>query len=341
MNWGSRIVAEFKPGSSATCKPRLPELTAQLLDQQKEEWPLLSQGYAAFEQRQTKTLTDPNDAASCILIQYNPGRIRSTAAQVDKASIESRPCFLCPDNLPPEEKGIAYGPDLVIACNPFPVLDRHLSVIDRQHVPQRIDGRHLDSLLTLSADLGEEYITLYNGPECGASAPDHFHLQACARKGLPIERDFERARNTSGPENYSKISKAVAISTMAGWRRTVVVFNGVDRETIVFRMLAVVAALGRVTGKTDEPMVNIVAVFHSGVWTVFLFPRARHRPESYFKEGNEKMIVSPGAIDMAGVIVTPRLEDFERMTAIEVTKVFSEVSLDWAATHGALASVLD
>ena len=322
MTWGPRLIGEFEPCRlPAFGQPSLGELVNRLIEQQRETWPLLGDGYAAFERTQTRRMEVAGTERSYVLVQYNPGRIRSTAAAVDRASIESRACFLCPANLPPEERGLAYGSDLVITCNPFPVLDRHLSVMDRDHVPQRIEGR-IASLLALSHDLGPDYFALYNGPQCGASAPDHFHLQACARSSLPIEEDlrrFDQRKSLRGGDH-------VGITLLDNCGRTVIVFRSADCAEMVGCVSLVVSGLRRETGRSEEPMANIVAVFDSVTWTVFLFPRGRHRPESFFAEGDDKLVVSPGAIDMAGVIVTPRLEDFVRVTPVQIAKIFSEVS---------------
>jgi hypothetical protein len=321
MIWEPRLIGKFEPCQLPSLgQPSLAEIVSRLIEQQRETWPLLRDGYAAFEQAQTRRMEVAGSAGSYVLVQYNPGRIRSTAAAVDRTSVESRACFLCPANLPPEEKGIAYGPDLVIACNPFPVLDRHLSVMDREHVPQRIEGR-IESLLALSHDLGPDYFALYNGPQCGASAPDHFHLQACAHAGFPIEEDFRRFN-----ESISLLEE-VRITLLDNCGRTVVVFRAAHPAEMVGCVSQVISGLRRETGGSDEPMVNIVAAFESGEWTLFLFPRSHHRPLSFFAEGDEKLVVSPGAIDMAGVVVTPRQEDFVRLTPVQIAKIFSEVSL--------------
>jgi len=170
MNWEERLITaeELRVYQDDDADESLEAQVAALIDQQADTWPLLADGLAAFLDIETKRV--PLDAAE-IVVQYNPRRIRSTGAQVDRASVEQRRCFLCAANLPPEEKGIAYGEHLVILCNPFPVLDRHLSIVHRKHIPQQIE-QNVETLLSLARDLGPSYFVLYNGPECGASAPD-------------------------------------------------------------------------------------------------------------------------------------------------------------------------
>ena len=333
MNWEGRITAEFRPFRASENRRSLRDIVAGFIEEQKQTWPLLQKGCEALKQVQTRRLELPGAEPCYVLAQFNPGRIRSTAAAVDNASIESRPCFLCVENLPPEEKGVAYGPDLVITCNPFPILENHLSIIARDHVPQSIDGR-IESFLMLARDLGPEYFTLYNGPRCGASAPDHFHFQACSRSSLPIEEDlrFRAAADAPGPGQTQ-------ITLLENSLRSVVVFEGSDHGKLVGGIHRLITNLKLESGQSEEPLINIVALFETGLWRVYVFPRAKHRPSSFFAEGEERLLVSPGAIDMAGTIVMPDQKEFERVTAGQIATIFSEVSLDTATVNRALSSL--
>jgi hypothetical protein len=296
-----------------------------LIAQQQATWPMLAEGYEALRQVETRRV---RVGESEVVIQHNPKRIRSTAAAVDAPSVRARRCFLCAENLPAEEKGIEYGDDLVILCNPFPVLDRHLSIVHRRHVPQEIKGR-LERLLLIARDLGPEYFALYNGPECGASAPDHLHFQACSRELLPIEENmFEgepvRADDCAYCEESAQGS--FELFTLEGCGRSVVVIRGGDSREVAQWSYEIIARLARAAQK-DEPMVNIVCDYVNREWRVNLFPRARHRPSCFFAEGPARLVISPGAIDMAGVVVVPEHEHFERVGAKEIAEIFSEVSL--------------
>ena len=295
-----------------------------LIEQQRATWPLLAKGVAALAEVETRRV---KVASSEVIIQHNPHRIRSTAAAVDKGSVEKRPCFLCAENLPPEEKGLAYGEDFGIFCNPFPIMNRHLTVVHRRHVEQTIAG-NFESLLGLAADLAPDYFALYNGPQCGASAPDHLHFQACAREVLPIAEDL-RAEIAADPA-HCEICEAgprdqFELFTMAGCGRSVIVLRGNRLEEIAGWFYHVVDELLRPDGHA-EPMMNIICTYERGTFTTFLFPRTKHRPASFFAEGEAQLIVSPGAIDMAGVVVTPRREDFARLDGARVEAIFAEVS---------------
>ena len=275
-----------------------------------------------------------------VVIQHNPRRVRSTAASVDKASVENRRCFLCAENLPPEEKGIAYGEDLIILCNPFPVLDRHLSIVHREHVPQQIAG-NVEQLLSLAHDLGSSYFVLYNGPECGASAPDHLHFQACSRELLPIEDNLYDDEPVMVEDcNYCEETarNSFELFTLGGCGRSVVVFRGGNREEVAIWVYQVIKELTLQTDK-DEPLINIICTYDPRVWTVYLFPRAKHRPASFYAEGEDRLVVSPGAIDMAGVVVVPEREHFERLDGERLASIFSEVSMNGTTVNDLVDSV--
>src|SRR5262245_34455211 len=318
MSWQERLlsVADLQPFLSDKQDLSFASQVAALIEHQKTHWQSLKEGYDALTQIETKPLELDG---SSVIVQHNAKRIRSTAAAVDKVSIQARRCFLCAENLPDEEKGIAYDDDYIILCNPFPVLDKHLVIAHRQHIEQKIAGR-VEAMLALARDLGEDYFVLYNGAECGASAPDHFHLQACSRELLPIKDALDESEPPV--EEDCNICADMArgnfeLFTLNDFGRSVVVFRGANRIELAFWIYRVIEELGSATGK-DEPMINLICYQERGVCTAMLFPRARHRPASFYAEGAEQIIISPGAVDLAGVLVTPRHEDFDKITAEQV-----------------------
>ena len=328
MNWDRVIIKDRELGAygDEDDDPTLETLMAALIDQQYDNWPLFHDGIDAFTMIETKGVRVEE---SEVLVQYNPHRIRSTAASVDKESVQRRPCFLCPDSLPPEEKGIAYGDDLVILCNPFPVLERHLSVVHREHIPQQIEG-NIETLLSLAQDLGSSHFVLYNGPECGASAPDHLHFQACSRELLPIEKnlyddDPKMAEDCSYCEQTA--FSMFELFTLGGCGRSVVVFRAGNPDEVAKWIYEVINELALQTDKT-EPLINIVCTYDPKLWTVYLFPRAKHRPGSFYVEGEGRLLVSPGAIDMAGVVVIPERESYDKIDGTLLGAIFSEVSMN-------------
>lgn len=328
MNWQERnlSIEEINQYLDDKDAGHIPASVAALIAHQKDNWPQLKEGYQAFLQIETRNV---DIDGSNIVVQHNPRRVVSTAAAVDKASIAARPCFLCSENLPAEERGIFYDEEYVILCNPFPVLDKHLVIAHKQHIAQKIESR-VEDLLALARDLGDDYFVLYNGPECGASAPDHLHFQALSRAVLPIEATLKAGEPPSEAdcgvcESMERGNFELFTVNDAG--RSIVVFRGANQFDLVPWIYKTIASFSAATNK-PEPMLNIVAYIDSGVYTVLLFPRARHRPSAFFAEGEERLTISPGAVDMAGIVVVPQPEHYRKITAEQIEKIFSEVSMN-------------
>jgi hypothetical protein len=179
---------------SRTNGPGIAELSRALLEQQKETWELLRNGYRSLDTVRTREFVFED---ALIRIQFNPGRMTSSSAKVDEKSIKERKCFLCVQHLPADQRGLAYGDGYVILCNPFPITPEHFTIPRLAHVPQRIEGA-LDVLLDLARDMSPLYSVFYNGPKCGASAPDHMHFQAGTRGFMPLDTEFPRVSELFG-----------------------------------------------------------------------------------------------------------------------------------------------
>jgi len=274
-----------------------------LFERQARAWPQLAKGIEGLARAHTRAVRiDWFD----VFIRHIPHRMSSTTASVDRESVAKRPCFLCAANLPPEEEGLPFDDKFTIYCNPFPIVDRHLTIAHREHRLQRI-ANQFGNMLDLAAAL-PGYFVVYNGPECGASAPDHMHFQAGSRRLFPIEKD------TAGLNSI----------TVPNYGRKVFLFRGRERSALIDRMDRAIDLLAQATGKRPEPMVNI-AVFHDrGEWVAYLFPRGKHRPQ-VFHTG--ELTVSPASIDLCGIFVVPLLHDFERITGDAIAAIFREVTL--------------
>jgi hypothetical protein len=274
-----------------------------LFERQARAWPQLAKGIQGLARAQTRQVRiDWFD----IFVRHIPHRVASTTAPVDRESVTKRPCFLCAGNLPPEEEGVQFGEDFTIYCNPFPIVERHLTIAHKEHGSQRI-ANQFGNMLDLAAAL-PGYFVVYNGPECGASAPDHMHFQAGSRKLFPIERD------TSGLSGV----------TVPNYRRNVFVFRGRERSALIDRMDRSIELLAIATGKRPEPLVNL-AVFHErNEWVTYLFPRGKHRPEVFY---TGELTVSPASIDLCGIFVVPIANDFEKITGEAIAAIFREVTL--------------
>lgn len=287
----------------------------ELFLRQVEEWPLLAAGVAALSGARTR---DVGGGGRGPLVRHIPHRAASTTAKVDPASIAKRPCFLCRENLFPEQRGIAFGGDWTLLCNPFPIVERHLTIVHREHRDQRIGGR-LGALLDLAAAL-EGHFVLYNGPRCGASAPDHLHFQAGALEELPV---VPVADGAEGP-------------ALDAWGARALLLRGA-RESVVSDAERALALLAGALPQEPEPWVNVVAWrAPDGGFVLLLYPRAKHRPEAFHRG---ELIVSPAAVDLSGLVVAPVERDFERMAAADLRAVFEEVAIGKEAFGRLIAGI--
>jgi hypothetical protein len=309
----SRVFSEVVPGAVVG----LPELCRSLLRQQRETWPMCRDGYASLAGVQTRSLGLHGHA---LHLQFNPGRMVSTGAKVDPATIRQRKCFLCVEHLPLEQQGIVYGSDLLILCNPAPIFPEHFTISHRVHREQRL-ASHVDTLLRLAADLAPEFSVFYNGPRCGASAPDHFHFQAAPLSAIPAVREAAGASAVSVCE-----IGAVRVSTIPGYGRTIATMRGIEAEAMVAAVKRFLAAWQRADGHAEEPMMNVIASQVDGVYQAVIFLRRKHRPEAFFREGDGQVLVSPAAVDIGGLVITPREREFTTLTSAAVASIFDEVS---------------
>jgi hypothetical protein len=274
-----------------------------LFERQARAWPQLAKGIEGLARAKTRQVRiDWFD----VFVRHIPHRVASTMAPVDRESVTKRPCFLCAQNLPPEEEGVQCGEDFTIYCNPFPIVERHLTIAHKEHGSQRI-ANQFGNMLDFSAAL-PGYFVVYNGPECGASAPDHMHFQAGSRKLFPIEHD------TAG----------LSGNTVPNYRRNVFVFRGRERSALIDRMDRAIERLAQATGKRPEPLVNLAVFQERDEWVTYLFPRGKHRPEVFY---TRELTVSPASIDLCGIFVVPLEHDFEKITGDAIAAIFREVTL--------------
>lgn len=298
----------------------LPGLCLDLLSEQKKIWQDLQGGYESLDQIRERAL--PCRAFS-VCLQYNPGRIKSSTAEVSWEKIDERQCFLCLDHLPEDQKGILYKNDFLILSNPMPIFPSHFTISHVDHRHQAI-GDHIGTLLQLSADYGEGWILLYNGPRCGASAPDHLHFQAAPSGQMPIEGEIRERKKL----RLIKKSDGAFIYHMEDVGREVVVIEGNELTSIEFLFRTFLKILGNILQKDKEPMINVACFYTKTKWHLIVFPRRKHRPDVFFKHGEDRIVISPGVIDMGGLLITPVERDFERLTETMVESIYQEVSLE-------------
>ena len=292
------------------------EAIKHLFDAQLCDWEMAANNYAALEEVREKTFAI---SGNTIRVQFNPARIVSSAAKVDAKSIQARACFLCGANRPAVQTGIPFQAKYTILINPFPIFPRHLTVPSVLHTPQRIAGRMMD-MLELAETL-EDYVIFYNGPRCGASAPDHIHFQAGNKGFLPFESAWKQTSSLLSETKRGLIWK-ISDNLRRGW-----VIEGSDKLNVCSLFDTVYQLLNELP-TTDEPMMNLLAWFEKGKWIVVVFPRKKHRPDCFFREGEDQLTISPASVDLGGVFITPLEKDFNKITSDNITEIVDEICID-------------
>ena len=259
---------------------------------------------------------------STLCVQFNPARMVSTGARTDRRSLQERPCFLCEENRPQEQMTKLVDARFELLVNPYPILPVHYTIPARRHQPQAIlnDYGEMHRLLGQFADL----TVFYNGPRCGASAPDHLHFQAGTSGVLPLQAEWQRL--SRGLQAVVTLGDDATLSVLHDFPVPAFVIRSrsQDADRQLFRLLYKVLPVQE--GDT-EPMMNIVAWRTADEYVSVVFPRRKHRPDCYYREGAEQIMISPGALDMSGLLITVRAEDFERLDAATAVCILKEVSL--------------
>ena len=274
--------------------------------------------------------------------QWNPARIVSTAASIDKKTISERPCFLCDKNRPKEQHKLMTERHYQILVNPYPILPQHFTIPMRRHTPQSIYSS-FGTMRRLAWEMSH-HIVFYNGPLCGASCPDHMHLQAGSRGIVPLERDWSMYENklrklypltgeqAATMEEAGNVGSRCGLYLLEDYPCPVFVIRSMPAESDSLLCQRVYKALP-VIGNETEPRLNIVCWREKGTASrpdeivTLIFPRSKHRPDCYYAEGDEQLLISPGALDMCGLFITPRQQDFEALTAEKATSILREVTL--------------
>lgn len=292
------------------------EQVNKLIAGQLEVWETARNNYKALEGVRVKTL---ETGGVSYKVQFNPARIASSGAKVDAKSIKERKCFLCPAHLPEVQKGIVFKEHYQILVNPFPIFPRHLTIPEMAHIDQRI-GERFGDMLDLAKEL-TDFTVFYNGPKCGASAPDHAHFQAGNKGFMPIEQDWKA--QVAGVVGELGTAQLLYLNDAP---RSTLVIRSSEKEDAVRLFKCVYGNLPVKEGET-EPMMNVLAMYEDEGWTVFVFPRAKHRPSCYTAEGEAQLLSSPASVDLGGVFITPVEKDFNKITAEDLKQILSEVCL--------------
>ena len=287
----------------------------ELLAEQLTSWDTARINYEALQEVESKVL---DVDGYTFRVQFNPARIRSSAAKVDPKSIQERKCFLCKDNLPAAQKGLKFGEGYTVLVNPFPIFPQHLTIPAVEHKDQLIRNRFVH-MLELAERLSG-FVLFYNGPKCGASAPDHAHFQAGNKGFLPLESEW---RSAAGEAFYSK--EGTALYALKEYPAPMLVLTSDSMEKAAGLFDQIYTLLDK--GVEVEPMMNLLAWYEDGQWVVCIIPRTLHRPACYFAEGEENLLISPASVDLGGVFITPLEKDFEKITSKDIRNILQEVCL--------------
>ena len=292
-----------------------------LFENQLQKWPSAKKRYEELEEVKTRRIHLVPDYE--IVLQYNPARIISTGADIKKESINRRPCFLCENNRPIEQENFEIKKGWQLLVNPFPIFKPHFTIVSSEHKEQ---GRIPKEILEF-ANIVPGMTVFFNGALAGASAPDHLHLQAVKTDFLPLMKFVENVHTLNDKKFMSSAKSKLDFPY--------IFFSGIkekneNRETFYDNFLNFVLNESIPLTFSHEKCNAFAWEDKNGILRFVIVPRDKHRPDSYYKEGVEKRLISPGAIDMAGTIILPRKEDFENLNRNEILEIYRQAGISFA-----------
>lgn len=301
---------------------------SRFFNRQLEVWTDARHRFRDLKHVETRQFSDQ------LKLQWNPARIVSTGAKIDKKTLGERPCFLCDKNRPKEQMSKQIDEKFHLLVNPFPILPVHFTIPARKHQPQLIYKNYgeMHRFISLHSDL----MVFYNGPKCGASAPDHLHFQAGTNGILPLQTNWQRlSRNLTDIISLNDEEKISVVRDFIV-PAFVIISKSAESDEVLFRRLY--KAMPQ-RGDETEPMMNIISWRKGEEFISVVIPREKHRPKAYFAEGDAQFVVSPGALDMSGLIITPREEDFRKLTEEKVLSLLQECGVSEEKMNAIIAKL--
>ena len=301
---------------------------SRFFNRQLEVWTDARHRFRDLKHVETRQFSDQ------LKLQWNPARIVSTGAKIDKKTLGERPCFLCDKNRPKEQMSKQIDEKFHLLVNPFPILPVHFTIPARKHQPQLIYKNYgeMHRFISLHSDL----MVFYNGPKCGASAPDHLHFQAGTNGILPLQTNWQRlSRNLTDIISLNDEEKISVVRDFIV-PAFVIISKRAESDEALFRRLY--KAMPQ-RGDETEPMMNIISWRKGEEFISVVIPREKHRPEAYFAEGDAQFVVSPGALDMSGLIITPREEDFRKLTEEKALSLLQECGVSEEKMNAIIAKL--
>ena len=301
---------------------------SRFFNRQLEVWTDARHRFRDLKHVETRQFSDQ------LKLQWNPARIVSTGAKIDKKTLGERPCFLCDKNRPKEQMSKQIDEKFHLLVNPFPILPVHFTIPARKHQPQLIYKNYGEMHRFIS--LHSELMVFYNGPKCGASAPDHLHFQAGTNGILPLQTNWQRlSRNLTDIISLNDEEKISVVRDFIV-PAFVIISKSAESDEALFRRLY--KAMPQ-RGDETEPMMNIISWRKGEEFISVVIPREKHRPEAYFAEGDAQFVVSPGALDMSGLIITPREEDFRKLTEEKALSLLQECGVSEEKMNAIIAKL--
>ena len=294
------------------------EKVNELFEQQLSVWEMARNN---FEGLKTVQIREFDFDGFGVKVQFNPARMVSSGAKVDAKTIAQRKCFLCAANRPEVQRGIEWR-DYDILINPFPIFTRHLTIPRREHVDQRLVP-YISDMFDLAREL-PDFVVFYNGPKCGASAPDHMHFQAGNADFLPLVSDYFNLKANGKCTKQCTIDGA-DVYTIDNYLRVVYCIESADAEAL--RQAFMKLYNSWVKEEEVEPMMNVVCLYRDNKWYLFVIPRGAFRPWQYTAEGDKQLLVSPATVEVSGLFITPVKEHFERITKEDVVDILSQCTI--------------
>lgn len=301
---------------------------SRFFNRQLEVWTDARHRFRDLKHVETRQFSDQ------LKLQWNPARIVSTGAKIDKKTLGERPCFLCDKNRPKEQMSKQIDEKFHLLVNPFPILPVHFTIPARKHQPQLIYKNYgeMHRFISLHSDL----MVFYNGPKCGASAPDHLHFQAGTNGILPLQTNWQRlSRNLTDIISLNDEEKISVVRDFIVPAFVIISKSAESYEALFRRLYKAMPQRGDET----EPMMNIISWRKGEEFISVVIPREKHRPEAYFAEGDAQFVVSPGALDMSGLIITPREEDFRKLTEEKALSLLQECGVSEEKMNAIIAKL--
>ena len=294
------------------------EKVNELFEQQLSVWEMARNN---FEGLKTVQIREFDFDGFAVKVQFNPARMVSSGAKVDAKTIAQRKCFLCAANRPEVQRGIEWR-DYDILINPFPIFTRHLTIPRREHVDQQLVP-YISDMFDLAREL-PDFVVFYNGPKCGASAPDHMHFQAGNADFLPLVGDYFNFKQMGRTELVGA-SDVTETYIMKDYMRVVYCVESADADALKEAFMKLYNAW--VKEEEVEPMMNVVCLYRDGRWYLFVIPRGAFRPWQYTAEGDKQLLVSPATVEVSGLFITPVKEHFERITKEDVVDILTQCTI--------------